>query len=169
MQLFMKRPYHFMSLSIVCLAAMICAPPTAAKEKSMGNHRPVFENPPSVAPPIGAYSHVARVAAGSELIVLAGQVGIMPDGTLPESVEEQYAQALRNVVALLASQGAKPTDIVKVNYYLVKPMDLGKIRDTRTKIIGDARPPSTLVYVPALAAPQYLVEIEAWAVKPTAR
>lgn len=127
----------------------------------MTDQRPVFENPPSVAPPIGAYSHVARVPAGSELIVLAGQVGMMPDGTVPETVEEQYAQALRNVVALLASQGASPRDIVKVNSYVVKPMDLAQIRETRTKIIGDARPPSTLVYVTDLAAPQYLVEVEA--------
>ena len=135
----------------------------------MTDQRPVFENPPSVAPPIGAYSHVARVPAGSELIVLAGQVGMMPDGTVPETVEEQYAQALRNIVALLASQGASPTDLVKVNAYVVKPMDLTKVRETRARIIGDARPPSTLVYVSALAAPQYLVEVEAWAVKPAAR
>lgn len=133
----------------------------------MTDQRPVFENPPLVAPPIGAYSHVARVPGGSELIVLAGQVGIMPDGTVPEGVEEQYAQALRNIVALLASQGARPSDIVKVNTYVVKPMDLAKIRETRAKIMGDARPPSTLIYVAGLATPQYLVEVEAWAVKPS--
>jgi enamine deaminase RidA (YjgF/YER057c/UK114 family) len=33
-------------------------------------------------------------------------------------------------------------------------------------VLGDAAPPATMVYVPPLAAPEYLVEIEAWAAVP---
>jgi enamine deaminase RidA (YjgF/YER057c/UK114 family) len=42
---------------------------------------PAFRNPATVAPPLGAYSHVVTVPGGSALIVLAGQVGNAPDGT----------------------------------------------------------------------------------------
>lgn len=127
---------------------------------------PKFTNPDTVAPPLGAYSHVATVPAGAALIALAGQVGNAPDGTVPEAAEDQYANALRNIVALLASQGCTPADIVKLNSYLVQRMDLPTVAATRRAILGDVRPAATMVYVAGLAAPEYLVEVEAWAVRP---
>ena len=57
------------------------------------------DNPDTVAPPLGAYSHVTIVPPGSRLLVLAGQVGNRPDGSLPEDVDAQFLQALDNVVA----------------------------------------------------------------------
>ena len=127
---------------------------------------PTHTNPDTVAPPIGAYSHVAIVPPGAQLIALAGQVGNAPDGSLPDTPEEQFENALRNIVRLLESQGATPAHLVKLNSYLVRPMDLAGVAATRKAILGDVRPASTLVYVPRLAAEHYLVEIEAWAVKP---
>ena len=40
-------------------------------------------NPQSVHAPVAAYSHQIEVAAGARWSVLAGQVGIRADGTLP--------------------------------------------------------------------------------------
>jgi enamine deaminase RidA (YjgF/YER057c/UK114 family) len=127
---------------------------------------PTFTNPATVAPPLGAYSHVALVPAGATLIALAGQVGNAPDGTVPAAAEEQYANALRNIVALLESEGCTPAHIVKLNSYLVQRMDLPTVAGTRREILGDVRPAATMVYVAGLAAPEYLVEVEAWAVRP---
>src|SRR4051794_6934537 len=127
---------------------------------------PTFVNPDTVAPPIGAYSHVAVVPAGAELIAFAGQVGNAPDGSLPDAPEQQFENALRNIARLLESQGATPAHLVKLNTYLVRPMDLVGVAATRQAIFGEARPASTLVYVPRLAAGKYLVEVEAWAMKP---
>ena len=39
---------------------------------------PTFHNPDTVAPPLGAYSHVAILPAGAELIASSGQVGNTP-------------------------------------------------------------------------------------------
>jgi 2-iminobutanoate/2-iminopropanoate deaminase len=128
--------------------------------------KPAFRNPDTVAPPIGAYSHVAIVPPGAALVAFAGQVGNAPDGSVPEAPEEQYENALRNIVRLLESEGAGPEHLVKLNTYLVAAMDLATVAATRKAILGDVRPASTLVYVPRLAAPQYLVEVEAWAVRP---
>lgn len=130
------------------------------------SRQPTFANPDTVAPPIGAYSHVAIVPSGAELIAFAGQVGNAPDGSVPSSPEAQYENALRNIVALLESQGAGPQHLVKLNTYLVQAMDLAIVAGTRKAILGEVRPASTLVYVPRLAAEQYLVEVEAWAVRP---
>ena len=125
-----------------------------------------FNNPETVAPPIGAYSHVAVVPEGSTLIAFAGQVGNSPDGDVPPEAERQYENALRNILALLESEGAGPEHLVKLNTYLVQSMDLAAVASIRTSVFKGARPASTLVYVPQLAAPQYLVEVEAWAVRP---
>ena len=127
---------------------------------------PSFKNPDTVAAPIGAYSHVAVVPAGSALIAFAGQVGNTPEGDVPAEPERQYENALRNILRLLESEGAGPEHLVKLNTYLVQAMDLAAVAAIRTSVFGTARPASTLLYVPQLAAPQYLVEVEAWAVRP---
>lgn len=127
---------------------------------------PTFRNPATVAPPLGAYSHVVNVPAGAELIVLAGQVGNAPDGEVPPEPEQQYELALRNIVRLLESEGATPAHLVKLNTYLVQPLDLATVRAIRASVLGDAAPAATLVYVPRLAAPEFLVEVEGWAVRP---
>ena len=124
-------------------------------------------NPDGVAAPIGRYSHLAVIPAGTDLLYLAGQVGMMPDGSVPDDATAQYIQALRNILAILASEGCDARHIVKLNTFLVEPLDLAKIGEVRLSLLGDAVPPSTLVYVPRLATSQFLVEIEAIAERPT--
>jgi enamine deaminase RidA (YjgF/YER057c/UK114 family) len=125
-----------------------------------------FSNPPTVAAPIANYSHVATIPAGSDLLVLAGQVGNAPDGTLATGVEAQYEQALANIAAILKSQGATPANLVKLTIYLAEPIDPARARAAREKAFGTAAPPSTLVYVVRLARPEIKVEIDAMAVRP---
>lgn len=124
-----------------------------------------FKNPATVAPPVAAYSHLARVKAGTDLLFLAGQVGIAADGSVPATPEEQYAQALRNVVAILESEGAAATDIVRLTTYLVRPLAEGEQPRLRRSILGDIAPATTLIYVPRLTAERYLVEVETIAAK----
>jgi enamine deaminase RidA (YjgF/YER057c/UK114 family) len=125
-----------------------------------------FVNPPVVAPPIANYSHVATVPAGSDLLMLAGQVGNAPDGTLATGAEAQYERALSNIAAILKSQGATPANLVKLTIYLVDPIDPAHAKAIREKAFGTAAPPSTLVYVVRLARPEIKVEIDAMAVRP---
>lgn len=125
-----------------------------------------ISNPGGVAPPIGRYSHLAVIPAGTDLLYLAGQVGMRPDGSVLQDASAQYVQALRNVLTILASEGCGPEHIVKLNTFLVEPLDLEKIKSFRAETLGDASPPSTLVYVPRLATPDFLVEIECVAARP---
>ena len=124
-----------------------------------------FSSPDVIAPPIGAYSHIAVVPKDYELVVLAGQIGNSVDGVLPADVETQYENALSNIAKLLHSQKCTPADIVKINTYLVRPLDGDKIRGVRQRILGDVKPPSTMVYVPRLATLEILIEIEVWAAR----
>lgn len=125
-------------------------------------------NPPTVAAPIGAYSHSVEIPPHSRILYISGQVGIGPDGLLKEGVEAQTEQVCRNIVAILEANGMGIADLVKVNSYIINPGDLGAFRAARTRVLGAVKPASTLAVIQALAGPQYLVEIEAIAARSVA-
>jgi enamine deaminase RidA (YjgF/YER057c/UK114 family) len=125
-----------------------------------------FENPSGMAPPVGAYSHVAIVPPGSELVVLAGQVGNDPSGALPADPVAQFRNAMENVRTALKAQGLGPAHIVKLNLWLVGDMPLDQIRAIRSEMLDGAKPPATLAYIARLGNPALRVEVEAWAARP---
>ena len=125
-----------------------------------------MSNPGSVHTPLGAYSHTAKVPAGSDWLVIAGQVGIDGNGDLASGAREQAAQAFRNVVECLAAHGMDREDLVKFQVFLTDPRFVEDYRAARRDVIGDDhRPPSTLLIVQGLATAEILVEIEAFAAK----
>jgi enamine deaminase RidA (YjgF/YER057c/UK114 family) len=115
-----------------------------------------------------AYSHVA-VASGSRTIYIAGQVSIDENGAVvgPGDIGAQTEQVMRNLGKCLEAAGASFEHVVKITTYVVnyKPELRAAIGKARTPFFGDRPPPaSTLVGVSALAAPEWLIEIEAVAV-----
>jgi enamine deaminase RidA (YjgF/YER057c/UK114 family) len=122
-----------------------------------------FHNPPDVHPPAGVYTHQVELRGPQRLLILAGQVGIRPDGTVPEDAGEQLEVALDNVARNLRAANMDMADVVKVTTYLVGDFDLTRLRQTVRARYGDHAPCSTLLYVAGLAAPAYRVEIEVWA------
>lgn len=120
-----------------------------------------FSSPQSVLPPYGPYSHAAVVSASARLLFTSGQVGETPEGVVPPSIEEQYKVALTNIANILADQGTSPANIIKLTTYLVSPIAPDKMRSIRHSVFGDIEPAATLLFVPKLAGPDYLVEIEA--------
>ena len=125
-----------------------------------------FSSPDTVLPPYGAYSHAAVVSSSARLLFTAGQVGETPVGVVPPSIEEQYEVALTNIANILADQGASPANIVKLTTYVVTPIPPDRMRAIRDSIFGNIKPAATLLFVPRLAGPDYLVEIEAIAAVP---
>ena len=97
-----------------------------------------FLNPPTVHTPGGAYSHLAAVPSGTELVLLSGQVGIRPDGSLPESIDEQAEQVFANIAALLASQGLGVSSLVKLTMFIVAGKDIQAVRAAPAKCLGDS-------------------------------
>ena len=124
-----------------------------------------FSNPDGIARP-GGYSLVVEVRGPSRLILLAGQIGFRPDGTLPADFEGQAVAAFENVKRALEAVGATFADVVKLNNYLVDIAgDLATYRAVRDRYVDLANPPaSTTVAVPALAIPGAVYEVEAMAV-----
>ena len=124
-----------------------------------------IHNPAGIAPPIGAYSHGIEVPAGARTLHVSGQVGLTPDGKLAAGIEAQTEAALNNILGILKSAGMGIEDVVKMTTFLVDANDVGKVRAARMRVLGSHRPASTLLVISRLAAPEYLIEIEATAAK----
>jgi enamine deaminase RidA (YjgF/YER057c/UK114 family) len=65
----------------------------------------------------------------------------------------------------LAAHGLGVDAVVKLSVFLLPQQDFQLLRAVRERHFGAHRPTSTTVYVPQLASPQFLLEIEAVAVK----
>jgi 2-iminobutanoate/2-iminopropanoate deaminase len=124
-----------------------------------------YRNPANVHEPIAAYTHQIEISGPERLLVLSGQVGKKEDGTVPDDAAEQLEIALENVFRNLHAAHMDAKDILKLTLYLVGDMDASQRREALASKLQSHKPCMTLVYVAALAAPTYKVEIDAWASK----
>ena len=113
------------------------------------------------------YTHVSQSTGNTNIVTTAGQIGIRPDGSIPSDPDEQYELAIANLRRCLEAAGACVEDILKLTYYIVDfDPKTPRHRKPLMGFLGDHRPPTTLVPVPALAIPGLLFEIEATAAIP---
>ncbi len=122
-------------------------------------------NPETIHAPVGRYVHQIEVTGESRMLFLAGQVGMRPDGSVPEDPVEQFGVALENVLRNLEAAGFEPSDLTKLTTYVVGEMDAGGRRAELDRLLGTHVSTSTLVFVAALASPAYKVEVDAWATR----
>lgn len=120
-----------------------------------------------VASQIGKYSDAVEAPVGSRWLAISGTSGLTPDGTIPPTFEEEATQAWSNACAALAKAGFDVGDLVKITQYLTNADDIATHATVRARFLGDARPASMLVVVPALVWPQMRIEIEASAAPST--
>ena len=124
-----------------------------------------FFNPPDVAAPASRYSHGAEHGASARRLVISGQVGIRPDGTIPEGLDEQVELCFDHLERVLAGAGMGPADILKITVFCTQAGSVLTIRAARERRLGAHAPASTYLEVAGLADPRFLVEIEAEAVR----
>ncbi len=120
-------------------------------------------NPATVRAPTG-YNHAIEVINPERRVIIAGQVGVRPDGAIPDTAEGQIAQAFANLTAILAATGLTTASLVKTTVFLTDRAHLPAFRAERTRVMGDQVPASTLLFVAGLADPRFVVEIEGEAV-----
>ena len=129
-------------------------------------------SPEGLAAPIGQYSHLAAVPPDHELIFIAGQVGVLEDGTLAGADgESQTRQAFANIGVLLNSLGAGPENLVKLVTMVSAREHLAGCRAAREEAFaawypGGDWPTHSLMVVDSLATPELTVEIEGIAAVP---
>ncbi|MEX0346085.1 MAG: RidA family protein [Rhizobiaceae bacterium] len=124
-------------------------------------------NPDTMAQPFSRYSQGVEIPAGARTIFVAGQVGVRPDGTVPDDMAAQTAQAFRNIQSVLCAKGMDLEDLVETRTYMTSRDDLPGYRDGRRQVLGDDGPvpAAALVFVAGLAQPHWKIEICAVAAK----
>ncbi len=102
-----------------------------------------------------------------DTIYVSGQVALDASGSLVGAgdVAAQTRQCLDNVRAVLAAAGARIEDVVKITSYITDAAKFGDLLRERAAFFGASLPASTAVVVAALARPEFMVEVEAIAVR----
>ncbi|MFQ5880319.1 MAG: RidA family protein [Dehalococcoidia bacterium] len=116
-------------------------------------------NPAAVHKPTG-YSHAVRKG---NTLYLAGQVPLDSQGRLvgPGDIQAQTEQVIANIKAVVEAAGGGLDDIVKMTVFTTNMAYRPVIAEVRSRYFGaDSLPASTLVMIPSLAQPEFLVEIE---------
>jgi enamine deaminase RidA (YjgF/YER057c/UK114 family) len=116
-------------------------------------------SPPSIAPPAAAYAHAVLSAGAAELLHTSGVVPVGADRSVPATLEEQAEVVWANLAAILDTAGMAATDIVSVTTYVVAGEPLGPVMAARDRFMQGHLAASTLVTVPALARPEWRLEV----------
>src|SRR5690606_22089521 len=122
-------------------------------------------NPDDIAKPASKYAQGVVHAAGAERLVISGQVGAKPDGGIEEGLEAQMNRAWSNLLGVLRAAGFDKRHLVKVTTFVTVPGAVPTAREARDRVLDGHLCASTYLQVAGLASPDYLVEIEAEAVK----
>jgi 2-iminobutanoate/2-iminopropanoate deaminase len=119
---------------------------------------------PALPTPAGPYS--PGIVAGN-FVFVSGQAGRNPDtGVLPDGVEAQTEQALRNIESILRAAGSSLSHVVRCGVFLVDIAEFPKMNGVYARVFGGHRPARTTVEVSDLPGGGLRVEIDAIAVIP---
>ena len=118
-----------------------------------------------------ARGYANGVAASGRQVFVAGQIGWNANAQFEsDDLVAQIAQALRNVVAVLAEGGAEPAHMTRMTWYLTDRVEYkrraAEIGAAYREVIGRHYPAMTAVEVRALIEDRAKVEIEVTAVVP---
>ena len=126
-------------------------------------------HPEGWAKPVG---YADGIAARGRLVFVAGQVGWNPATGQFETDDfaTQTAQALRNVIAVLAEAGAGPEHVARMTWYVTDKAAYVEARReigrAWREVMGRHYPAMAAVFVSTLLEDRALIEIEATAVVP---
>ena len=99
------------------------------------------------------------------MLFLSGQLGVLPDGSLPQSAYAQSRQCLANINAILSEAGLSSRHVVHLRSFVTDRRYLADYMRARDEWVVDLTEPpaSTLIIVSGFARPEMTVEIEATA------
>ncbi|MBE9637166.1 RidA family protein [Salipiger mangrovisoli] len=120
--------------------------------------------PTAIAAPFGHYSH--GIAAGP-VVATSGQLALRSDGTIPEGVEAQADVVFAALRAILAEDGLDFSDVLRFSAFVTRREDMPGYMAARDRACAEleVKPASTLMIVSGFTRPEFLVEIEALALR----
>ena len=115
--------------------------------------------PDSIAAPAARYAHAVLTEGSGRWLHTSGVVPVAPDGSVPSDLEAQARVVWANIAAILESAGLGVSDIVSITTYVVAGLSLAPVMGVRDEVLDGHLGASTLVTVPALAQPEWSMEI----------
>ena len=116
-----------------------------------------------------AFVQANEVSGQQRTLYCAGQTSSDPDGNPihPGDMAAQISQSLDNLQTVLSRAGFEMSDVVRLTYYTT---DMDAFFEAYGTLAGrlaeaDCKPAATLLGVSRLAFPEFMVEIEATAVR----
>lgn len=122
-------------------------------------------NPETIVKPASMYSQGVQIAPSRERLVISGQVGLRPDGTLEPTMRGQMERTWANLFAVLYAAGFEKRHLAKMTIYVTEPGQTALFRDIRDRMMEGHACAATYLQVAGLSSPEFKFEIEAEAVK----
>ena len=117
-----------------------------------------------------AFSQVVSVSSNTRTIYIGGQNSVSASGEIigKGDIGLQAKQIFRNLETALSAAGAKISNVVKWNIYVVQGQPLQSGFEEFQRVWGDRPNPPliTVLIVAGLANPDFLMELDAIAVIP---
>ncbi|MBR1217524.1 RidA family protein [Bradyrhizobium sp. U87765 SZCCT0131] len=115
------------------------------------------------------FAYSSAVRAG-DFVYVAGQIGLNPDGSMPEDDARQFVNAFDRLKIVLEDAGASLGDIVElVSYHVGLQKHLPQFMEIKNRYIHEPYPTWTILEIAGLARPGLVIEIKAVAYAPIAR
>ena len=126
---------------------------------------------PAFATPDGStifekFEYSAAVRTGN-LVFVAGQIGLNPDGTVPDDDEGQIIRAFERLQLILETAGCGMEDLVElVSYHVGLKNHLAQFVEIKKRFVPKPFPTWSIIEIAGLARPGLVIEIKAVAAVP---
>jgi 2-iminobutanoate/2-iminopropanoate deaminase len=120
--------------------------------------------PPNGPQPVSYYSHGIRVGP---VLYTAGQTSRDVTNMLvgADDPGQQAQQAFKNLLLVLAEGGMDVSNVVRLSILVRRITDIKIVLEVKEKIFNPYLPTMTIARTKGLAYPEYLLEVDAIAVK----
>jgi len=122
-------------------------------------------NPDTVVKPASNYAQAVVHDAAAQRMVISGQLGLRPDGSLEAGLEAQMERAWSNLFAILEAGGFAREQLIRATIYVTVPGQVATYRAVRDRMLAGHVCANTYLEISGLASPEFLVEIEAEAIR----
>lgn len=134
-------------------------------KQAINSTNPIFATPDG-STIFKKFGYSPAVRAG-DFIYVAGQIGLNPDGTMPENDEGQIINAFDRLKIVLEEAGASLDDIVElVSYHVGLKNHLARFVEIKSRYIREPYPTWTILEIAGLARAGLMIEIKAVAYAP---
>lgn len=102
----------------------------------------IIENELMPPPAKGHYSHCVE---HNGILYLSGQLPLLPDGTVPDSIEAQTLLTLQKVEKILQAAGSKKEQILRMTVYITDIAYWSEVNAAYADFFGNHKPARCII------------------------